>query len=53
MSGFDGITVVMFPNCVVWYNVADDGQLASIDFATPATEIAGFRDYCSVTAVLR
>lgn len=28
MSVFGGITVMMFPNGVVWYNVADDGQLS-------------------------
>ncbi len=46
MSGFGGITVAMFPNGAVWYNVADDGQLASIDFASPAIEMAKFGDYC-------
>ena len=46
MSGFGGINVVMFPNGVVWYNVADDGKLASIDFAAPAVEIAKLGSYC-------
>ncbi len=47
MSGFGGITVVMFPNGVVWYNVADDGQLPSIDFAAPAQEINRYQAFCS------
>lgn len=47
MSGFGGITVVMFPNGVAWYNVADDGLLASIDFAEPAVEAAKFAAYCT------
>ncbi len=47
MSGFGGITVVMFPNGVIWYNVADDGQLPSIDFAGPAQEINHYRSFCS------
>lgn len=46
MSGFGGITVVMFPNDAVWYSVADDGLLASIDFAAPAREVAKFGSYC-------
>jgi len=46
MSGFGGITVVMFPNGAAWYNVADDGELASIDFAAPAKEAAKFGNYC-------
>lgn len=40
MSGFGGITVAMLPNGVVWYGIADDGALASIDFAAPAREAA-------------
>lgn len=46
MSGFGGITVAMFPNGIIWYNVADDGKLASIDFAVPAIEIAKLGNYC-------
>ena len=46
MSGFGGITVAMFPNSVVWYNIADDGLLASIDFTTAAIEAAKFGRYC-------
>lgn len=46
MSGFGGITVVMFPNGSIWYNVADDGLLASIDFAAPAAEAAKLGTYC-------
>ncbi|MBP6216452.1 MAG: serine hydrolase [Luteimonas sp.] len=46
LSGFGGITVVIFPNGVAWYNVADDGLLASIDFAAPLLEAAKFGNYC-------
>jgi len=46
MSGFGGITIAMFPNGATWYNVADDGQLASIDFAKPAIEIAKLESIC-------
>ncbi|MGY1426158.1 serine hydrolase [Lysobacter sp. A289] len=47
MSGFGGITVAMFPNGVAWYNVADDGLLASIDFAVPAAEASKLGPICS------
>lgn len=46
MSGFGGITVAMFPNGAAWYNVADDGLLASIDFADPAREAAKLGAIC-------
>ena len=46
MSGFGGILVVMFPNGTVWYSVADDGELPSIDFARPAIELAKLGSYC-------
>ncbi|MGB3393268.1 MAG: serine hydrolase [Stenotrophomonas sp.] len=46
MSGFGGITVAMFRNGVAWYNVADDGLLASIDFAAPAREAAKLGSIC-------
>ncbi len=46
MSGFGGITVAMFPNGAVWYSVADDGKLASIDFAKPAIEMVKLGSYC-------
>ncbi|MGY0612563.1 serine hydrolase [Luteimonas sp. A501] len=46
MSGFGGITVAMFANGVAWYNVADDGLLASIDFAAPAVEAAKLEPIC-------
>lgn len=47
MSGFGGITVAMFPNGAAWYNVADDGLLASIDFAAPTVEAAKLGPICS------
>lgn len=51
MSGFGGITVAMFANGVAWYSVADDGQLASIDFAAPAREAAKLGPICSAEPV--
>ncbi|MGY1458000.1 hypothetical protein ACW5F0_05040 [Luteimonas sp. A534] len=53
MSGFGGITVAMLPNGVTWYNVADDGLLASIDFAAPAVEAAKLGPICSDDAQAR
>ena len=46
MSGFGGISLVLFPNGVVYYNFADDGQLASFDWAAPAREVRKLGDYC-------
>lgn len=48
MSGFGGINVAMFPNGATWYNIADDGKLASIDFAKPAIEMAKLGGYCNI-----
>ena len=50
LSGFGGITVVLFPNGVSWYSFADDGRLASIDFAGPAREVAKIRPLCAAAA---
>lgn len=47
MSGYGGITVAMFPNGVIWYSVADDGKVASFNFAKPAREINKFWPYCA------
>ena len=46
LSGFGGISLVLFPNGVVYYNFADDGQLASFDWAAPARELRKLGDYC-------
>lgn len=46
LSGFGGITVVPFPNGAVWYSIADDGLLSSIDFARPAIEAARLGALC-------
>lgn len=46
MSGFGGISLVLFPNGVVYYNFADDGQPASFDWAAPAREVRKLGDYC-------
>jgi hypothetical protein len=47
MSGFGGILVVHFPNGMIWYSVADDGELASINSAKPAIELAKLGDNCA------
>ena len=46
MSGFGGLSVVLFPNGVVYFNVADDGRVASFDWAPVAPEIRKLGDYC-------
>jgi hypothetical protein len=46
MSGFGGISVVLFPNGVVYYNFADDALPASFDWAAPAREVRKLGDYC-------
>jgi hypothetical protein len=46
MSGFGGISVVLFPNGVVYYNVADDGQLASFDWAPVTPAVRKLKDFC-------
>ncbi|HTP40725.1 MAG TPA: serine hydrolase [Steroidobacteraceae bacterium] len=47
MSGFGGISVVLFPNGIVYYNFADDGRLESFDFLAPALAMRRVADYCS------
>jgi hypothetical protein len=46
MSGYGGISVVLFPNGAVYYNFADDGQAASFDWARPALEVGKLVDLC-------
>ncbi len=46
MSGFGGISVVLFPNGIVYYNFSDDGELASFDWSAPARQVQKIRDYC-------
>ncbi len=46
MSGFGGISLVLFPNGVVYYNFADDAKPASFDWAVPAREVRKLGDYC-------
>jgi hypothetical protein len=46
MSGFGGISVVLFPNGIVYYNFSDDGELASFDWGSPARQVQKIRDYC-------
>ncbi len=47
MSGFGGLSVVMFPNGVVYYNVSDSGSAAAYDWgpsAAVARRVGG--EYC-------
>ncbi len=46
MSGFGGISVVMFPNGTVYYNFADDGLNATFDWSNPAKEANKVSNYC-------
>ncbi len=47
MSGFGGISVVLFPNGVVYYNFADDGKLASFDWGPVVGEVNKLGALCS------
>lgn len=46
LSGFGGISVVLFPNGMIYYNFAEDGRLASYDWSAPAREISRISNYC-------
>ena len=46
MSGFGGISVVLFSNGVVYYNFAEDGLNATFDWTNPAKEVKKISDYC-------
>jgi len=46
MSGFGGISVVLFPNGAVYYNFAEDGLSATFDWINPAKEIQKISNYC-------
>ena len=47
MSGFGGISVVLFPNGTVYYNFADDGLVASFDWGRAALELQKLGSLCS------
>lgn len=46
MSGFGGISIVLFPNGVVYYNFAEDGLAATFDWKNPAVEVKKISNYC-------
>jgi hypothetical protein len=46
MSGFGGISVVLFANGVAYYNFAEDGLSASFDWTNPAKEVNKMSGYC-------
>ena len=46
MSGFGGISVVLFPNGVIYYNFADDGQVSSFDWGPVAGEAQKLKNMC-------
>jgi hypothetical protein len=46
MSGFGGISVVLFPNGIVFYNFSDDGAVASFDWGKVAAQVRRIADYC-------
>jgi hypothetical protein len=47
MSGFGGISVVLFPDGSVYYNFADDGLVASFDWGKAALELQKLGSLCS------
>jgi hypothetical protein len=46
MSGFGGISVVLFPNGVIYYNFAEDGLNATFDWTNPAKEVNKLSSIC-------
>lgn len=46
MSGFGGISVVMYPNGVVYYNVSDSGSPEAFDWGPSARSARVIGDYC-------
>lgn len=46
MSGFGGISVVMYPNGVVYYNVSDSGSAAAFDWGKTATQVQKLGNLC-------
>lgn len=53
MSGFGGISVVLLPGGVIYYNVADDGLSASYDWLVPAQELAKLGKSCPQSGCTR
>ncbi|MBS0581119.1 MAG: serine hydrolase [Proteobacteria bacterium] len=46
MSGFGGISVVLFPRGIVYYNFSDDGAVPSFDWGKVAAQVRRIADYC-------
>lgn len=46
MSGFGGISVVMYPDGIVYYNVADSGSLAAFNWGPSAPIVRAIDDFC-------
>ena len=46
MSGYGGISVVLLPGGIVYWNFADDGRAASFDWERPARALAAVGGYC-------
>jgi CubicO group peptidase (beta-lactamase class C family) len=46
MSGYGGLSVVLFPNGSIYYNVADDGKVASFDWGKVTAEARKLGDFC-------
>ncbi len=46
MSGFGGISVVLFPDGIIYYNFADDGALASFDWGPVVSEVDRLHALC-------
>lgn len=46
MSGFGGISVVMYPDGIVYYNVSDSGSAAAFDWGKTAAEVQELGNLC-------
>ncbi|MGH8234475.1 MAG: serine hydrolase [Rhodanobacteraceae bacterium] len=46
MSGFGGISVVLYPNGIVYYNVADSGSPEAFNWGPSAAVVRVINDFC-------
>lgn len=46
MSGFGGISVVMYPHGIVYYNVSDAGSAAAYNWGPSAPVVRAIHDFC-------
>ena len=46
MSGYGGISVVMYPHDIVYYNVSDSGSAAAYNWGPSAPVVRAIHDFC-------